>query len=142
MPAMTLPKGSILKVATFALPNTKFALTEHNRAQVNVTFERIEGETDRMANGRLRKWFVADKHSWDTSWDMVPHNSTYTLDGGYGGQEIEAFHLANPGEFYLYVRKPDGTEEQFLVVVSNFSRGVQKRGIYEFWNITITFEEV
>lgn len=141
MPAITLPKGSILKVATFAVPATKFSLTEHNRSEVNVNFERIE-ESDRMANGRLRKWFVADKRSWDVSWDMVPHSATYTVDGGLGGEEIENFHLANPGEFYLYVRKPNATEEQVLVAVSNYSRGVQKRGLYEFWNLSITLEEI
>lgn len=139
--ASVLPKGSILKFATYLAPNTKFELTEENRSEVTVDIERIE-DGDRMANGRMRKWFVADKHTWSVSWDMTAHSSVHTVDGKWGGSDMENFYLNNPGEFYLYVRKPDGTDEQFLVTFEDFSRRIQKRGVYEFWSISMTLEEV
>lgn len=138
---MILPKGSIIKVASFSTPATKNALTEHNRSELSVNFERI-GKTERMANARKRGWFVADKRSWDVSWEMVPHTSAYTVDGFWGGEDISDFYKNTPTEFWLYVRLPDGTEEQVLVSFNSFSAKVQKRGKYEFWSISATIEEV
>ena len=142
MAAMVMPKGSIIKVATTAAPTTKFALTEHNRNEFTMDVERIE-RSQRMHNGRMRKWFIADKRSWNVSWDLVPHNAANTLDGFWGGQDIETWFLAHPDEFYLWIRKPDGTEEQVLVMFRDgINKSVQKRGAHELWNISITVEEV
>ena len=138
---MILPKGAILKVATTAAPGTKTSLSEHNRSEVSVSYERIE-KSSRMANARRRKWHIANKRKWSMSWDMLPHSSTYTVDGAMGGEEMEDWHDATNSDFWLYVREPDGTEEQVLVTIDAFSKSVQKRGIYEFWNISLTLEEV
>jgi hypothetical protein len=143
MPAMVLPKGSIVKVATTAAPSTKFALTEHNRSELSVDVERIE-RSQRMANGRMRKWHIADKRTYNISWELVPHSSTYTLDGFWGGQDMQTFFNNNLGEFYLYVRTPTGTEEQVLVTFNGgLNSSVQKRGAsYEMWNVSMVLEEV
>jgi hypothetical protein len=138
---MILPKGSILKVATTALPAAKTAFSEHNRSEVSVSYERIE-KSSRMANARRRKWFIANKRTWSMSWDMLPHSSTYTVDGAMGGEQMETWHDSTNGDFWLYVREPDGSEEQVLVTIESFSKSVQKRGLYEFWNISLSLEEV
>lgn len=141
MPAQVLPKGSIIKFATVAAPATKLDLTEENRSELSVEVERI-GDSGRMVNGRMRKWFVADKRTWSVSWDLVPHSSAFTVDGKMGGQDIRNFYDSTPGEFYLYVRGPNGADEQVLVTFASFSSGVNKRGLYEFWTISLSVEEV
>jgi len=49
-------------------------LSDHNRSQINITNERIE-QRQRMANGTMRSFFIADKLSVDTSWSMLPSRS-------------------------------------------------------------------
>lgn len=140
MPAVPLPKGSILSLG-LASTGPWNRLTEHNRAALQVDTERIE-KSSRMANGTMRKWFIADKITLTTSWDMVPHDSTFTVDGYWGGSDIEAFYRANTGDFWAQVRLPDGSTKEYRVVFKNFDKSVQKRGRYEFWNISLALEEV
>jgi hypothetical protein len=49
-------------------------LSDHNRSQIGMTNERIE-QRQRMANGTMRSFFIADKLSIDTSWSMLPSRS-------------------------------------------------------------------
>jgi hypothetical protein len=146
MPAMILPKGSIMSWTLTHDPLNPNAtvwndISEHNRSELQVSVERIE-KTHRTANGGLRKWWTADKKTWSTSWDMLPHSATFTVDGKWGGSEIESFYTANPGAFWLSITKPDATRGIYRVVFKDFGKGVQKRGRYEFWNIDVSLEEV
>ena len=138
---MLLPKGSIISVADSDSPGTKLELSEHNRGPLSVSVERIE-QKQRMANGRMRSWYVTDKKTWSTSWEMLPHDSNKTVDQKMGAEEMEEFYYAQPGEFLLFVRTPDGTLTQYSVMFSEFSKTVSKRGIYEFWDIDMTLEQV
>lgn len=142
---MILPKGSIMSWASLAEyaedPKVWHAVSEHNRSELNVSVERIE-KSHRLANGTLRKWHVADKRTFGTSWDMLPHNFAYTVDGNWGGEEIEEFYNDTPGDFYLSIMTPDGVGSEYHVVFKDFSKSVQKRGLYEFWTIDISLEEV
>lgn len=130
-------------------------VTDHNRAALATGVERIETK-QRMADGTLRRYVVAKKRTWSTSWTFLPKNtsdvvvgtSTYpgTVDGGMGGADIEAFHDANDGEFYMRLMGADGNETlaPLLVMISDFNRDVTKRspGGIEFWELSITLEEV
>ena len=49
-------------------------LSDHNRSQIGITNERIE-QRQRMANGTMRSFFIADKLTIDTSWTMLPSRS-------------------------------------------------------------------
>lgn len=138
---MLLPKGSIMAFADLATPDTKLELTEHNRKPLSVSLERIE-KKQRMANGRMRSWWVNDKRTWSTSWNELPHDTAKTVDGKMGAQAIENFYNTHRGEFILYIRLPDGTSEEKRVMFSEFSKSVSKRGIYEFWEIDLSVEEI
>jgi hypothetical protein len=46
-------------------------LSDHNRSPIDVTTERIE-QRQRMANGTMRSYHIADKLQISTSWDMLP----------------------------------------------------------------------
>ena len=49
-------------------------LSDHNRAEISMSNERIE-QRQRMANGTMRSFFIADKISINTSWSMLPSRS-------------------------------------------------------------------
>lgn len=140
MPTMTMPKGSIMlwgSAENTALTKT----TEHNRSPLEVSWESID-TSERMIDGTLRRWLVTRKRTWTTSWEMVPHTSARTVDGGMGGEDMESFYLSKPAEFSMEIRKPDGETERVLVMFASFDKSVEKRGAYEFWNISVSIEEV
>ena len=85
MAFITLPVGSLIYL------NTTLKLSEHNRQPVSIQHNRIEKQ-QRMANGTLRKFFIADKKSINVSWNMLPSFSTFTVDGGYGAMDLKAFY--------------------------------------------------
>lgn len=121
-------------------------ITDHNRQPLSVSVERIE-KKKRMVNGTLRRYTVAKKRTWSTSWDMLPSKNGVsggfsTADGGYAAEDIEAFHNSNNGAFQMQLRRGDGTVETVTVMISDFSKDIAKRGVVDFWNVSITLEEV
>lgn len=69
-------------------------LTDHNRGPVQESYEQIE-KSNRTANGTLRKYVVASKKSWSSSWSMIPGFSSQTVDGYMGAHEMQSFYLSN-----------------------------------------------
>lgn len=116
-------------------------VTDHNRSELSVSVERIEN-SKRMANGRMRKYVIADKHSFSVSWNDLPDRKEWTVDGFWGGKEIEAFYKANAGEFELKVTNGDGRVETFAVVFKEFDKKINKRDVYDLWDVSIQMEEV
>lgn len=121
-------------------------ITDHNRSPLDISYERIENK-QRMANGALRRYVVAKKRTYSVSWDMLPSsNDTLkglkTVDGGWAGKDIESFHYATDEEFLMQLRGGDGQQEEVVVMISDFSKTVVKRGAVDLWNLSITLEEV
>lgn len=116
-------------------------ISDHNRSALGVNVERIENPK-RMANGTLRKYVIADKRSFTVSWEDLPHKKDYTVDGFWGGREIEGFYNNNAGQFTLKLTNGDGVVETFQVVFTNFNKDISKRGIYDFWQIQVEMEEI
>lgn len=116
-------------------------LSDHNRGELSVDNERIE-IAKRMANGSLRKYVIADKRKFSVSWSDLPNTSTNTVDGFWGGKEIETFCQANAGAVLLKLTNGDGSIENITVVISGFNHTVKKRGAYDFWDISLELEEV
>jgi hypothetical protein len=94
-----------------------------------------------MANGLMRKYVIADKRTFSTSWEGLPHAATRTVDGKWGGREIEAFYNAQAGPFNLEIVDGDATVHVYSVMFTEFSKTITRRGSYDFWNISITMEE-
>lgn len=117
------------------------SITDHNRAELEISNERIERK-DRMANGTMRKFVVADKRTFSTSWEMLPKISAQTADGFWGGQAIEDFFYATPGAFSLDIWDGDGAHKTYTVMFSDFSKSITKRGSVDLWTINVTMEEV
>ena len=98
-------------------------LTDDNRQYIDVSPERIE-KRERMINGRMRSYHVADKIKISSNWDMVPskafldvpnisstgvvtsnpYNLTQiTSDGGAAGSEMKEWYDNNVGSFWVYL---------------------------------------
>lgn len=126
------------RLITFAGNN----ITDHNRTPLGTSVERIETK-NRMANGIARKYWVADKRTFTTSWDMLPTVDTQTVDGFHGAQWIRDFYLANQGAFTLGVTNQDLSVASYSVMFTAFDYNVQKRWkTLELWSVNLTMEEV
>lgn len=102
-------------------------LTDDNRQEINLSVERIE-KRERMINGRMRSYHVADKLKLDVSWQMIPSRAfstdpadiiqatsaglfnpetdrcaIYTTDGGAAGSEMLSWHESFPGSFWVFL---------------------------------------
>jgi hypothetical protein len=136
---------------------TFLILSDHNRGPIEVKVTRIE-KRERMVNGRMRSYHIADKLSINLSWTMIPSRAfssspefnpsgyspspdQYTADGGAGGSELLNWYENNTGSFWVYLSydKPQnfssneyGRLSQYSHVVemffADFSYSVQKRG--------------
>lgn len=109
--------------------NQFLILSDDNRSPIDFTPTRIETR-ERMINGRMRSYHVADKLTLSTSWEMLPSRShfnipdfnpttgisphsgygnpnspdlQYTTDGGAGGVEILDWYENHQGPFWVYL---------------------------------------
>lgn len=149
-------------------------LTDDNRTPLDFSDERIE-KRERMINGRMRSYHIADKMKLSTSWTMIPSRShanvpsfdlatgrsphtSYTTDGGAGGADMLEWYDGHKGSFWVFLaydRKGifKGTEAPYdhlqqynqlvEMFISSFSYSVEKRGAnFDYWNVSVTLEEV
>lgn len=165
-------------------------LSDHNRSPISFSPTRIENR-QRMINGRMRSYHIADKQTISTSWTRLPSRSfadepnfdsngipdlnvqatrttpseQYTVDGGAGGAELLEWYDQNPGSFWVYLAYDNYPSlknldpandnswnpynhmnmynEVIEVFFSSFSHTVEKRGgLYDFWDISLSLEEV
>lgn len=135
--AMTFARPALITLGTNAL-------TDHNRSELGINVERIETR-NRMANGTMRKYWVADKHTFTISWSDVPKNAVQTADGKWSGTEIRDFFNSPSGRgaFQLTVTDHKGVNRFYSVVITDFSHTVKKRWVnWELWDFSLTLEEV
>lgn len=152
-------------------------VSDHNRSAIDLGYNRLE-KRERMINGRMRSYHIADKLELSISWDMLPSRAfkseanfnsggkvvhatadQYTADGGAGGVELLDWYLKHPDSFWVYLaydnyKNFNATDDQFSQLgqysqviemhISNFDYSVVKRGVgtHDFWNISISLEEV
>jgi hypothetical protein len=98
-------------------------LSDDNRSAIDISTTRIE-KRERMINGRMRSYHIADKLTISTSWEMLPSRShyfnpefgsdgkpkeiitpslQYTTDGGAGGVELLDWYENHIGSFWVYL---------------------------------------
>jgi len=149
MAALTLPVGSALFIQDAAGAWQK--LTEHNRSPISLDTQRFE-QSARMANGSLRKLFIADKKTLSTSWSMVPSYTSMTVDGGWGAEDIKSFYLSSKGQgtFNARIAYNSSRTEEFVASFTSCSFNIIKRNVKAnaadtaqlFWDVSIALEEV
>lgn len=160
--------------------NQFLILSDDNRNPLDFSPIRIE-KRERMINGRMRSYHIADKLTLSTSWTMLPSRGyaaypdfnlngrsesmykngglEYTSDGGAGGIDILDWYDNHKGSFWVFLsydkRSNFGTDTESYnhlaeysqvmeMFIADFNYSVQKRGgtNHDFWNISITLEEV
>jgi lipoprotein NlpI len=149
MAALVLPVGSALFLQDAV--GTWQKLTEHNRSPISIDTQRFE-QTSRMANGSLRKLFIADKKTLSTSWSMLPSYYTMTVDGGWGAEDIKSFYLGAKGQgsFNARIAYNSTRTEDFVASFTSCSFNLIKRNVKEkiadtaqaFWDVSISLEEI
>ena len=102
-------------------------LSDDNRSEIDFTPVRIE-KRERMINGRMRSYHIADKLQISASWDMLPSRAydtkadfdisgdadmqpsisrpkplEFTTDGGAGGVELLNWYENHKGSFWVYL---------------------------------------
>jgi hypothetical protein len=95
-------------------------LSDHNRTPISVKTLRIENR-ERMINGRMRSYHIADKLTVTVSWNNLPSRAynkkpSYdsegrpspdsipnTADGGAGGEELRSWYENNVGSFWVFL---------------------------------------
>jgi hypothetical protein len=117
------------------------SVTDHNRTPLAITYNTIENRK-RMADGTLRKQFIANKHKWATSFDQLPGYASQTVDKFMGANDLENFYLANQGAFYLELTYGDNSVEVYTVMFVDFSNSLQKRGAVDLYSVDLSLEEV
>jgi len=134
-------------------------ISDNNRSDLAVSFERIEYK-QRMINGTMRSYHVADKKNFSTSWEKLPSRKTQvteydasTRNKFAGGQEMLKWYEDHTGDFWmLLVYDVDSTVstgdikknvEKVNVFFENFSYNVVERGFdLDLWNIDLSLVEV
>ena len=95
-------------------------LSDHNRSEINISQQRIENR-QRMVNGGMRSYWIADKIEISTSWERLPSRPfdsavtfnengkvnpgyiSYTADGAAGGMDMLNWYESHPGPFYVFL---------------------------------------
>jgi hypothetical protein len=109
-------------------PNRQFLiLSDDNRSEIDFRPVRIE-KRERMINGRMRSYHIADKLDISVSWNMLPSRAydsfadfdangkanmqptisrpnplEFTTDGGAGGVELLDWYENHKGSFWVYL---------------------------------------
>ena len=160
--------GSDLTGASLDEQNTFLILSDHNRSELSFSQDRIQ-QKQRMINGNMRSYNIADKINLSTSWQNLPSKayatnpsfdesgltdlkgttSEFTVDGGAGGLELLEWYDNHKGPFWVFLaydRYDNNTKYNQIIQMyfKDFNYSITKRGssTHDFWNINITLEEV
>jgi hypothetical protein len=129
-------------------------LTDHNRDPIGISTEIIETQA-RMANGKMRKYIVAQKKTISVSWSYVPSKTSETVDKNYSAAWLESFYKSNVGSpIYLkvvtseldssgnFVTAQNGSEV-YTVFMEKFSKSIINRTkVSDYVSMSIDFTEV
>jgi len=143
---------------------TWYKLSDHNRQPLGLTYTLIE-QTDRMANGTLRKYIVAKKFVIKIEWKDFPTLDSNVVDyntGGQGAAWMKAFYEGNSfNPIYVklmyalegstqnglptgsYLDSANTTGDIKSAYMTTFTYDVTKRRAgYDYVNLTIEFTEI
>jgi hypothetical protein len=137
-------------------------LTDHNREPIDISTQIIETQA-RMANGRMKKYVVAQKNTITVSWTYVPSRTSETVDQNYSAAWLESFYKSNAGiPIHLKIVSseldpdaaigslPSGTfataqygSKVYNVFMNNFSKNIINRTkLSDYVDMSIEFTEI
>jgi hypothetical protein len=124
-------------------------LSDHNRQPMSISQQRIESR-QRMVNGTMRSYHIADKITISTSWNNLPSRSfsrnvifnssgvaqmsgndlENTVDGGAGGVELLDWYENHSGPFYVFLGYDKYNSDSLKVSGSVTDASFQHLSIY------------
>lgn len=144
-----IPLGSEVNGEPSEEPGNFIILSDHNREPISVSFERLESR-ERMINGRMRSYHIADKQSISVSWTSLPSRAyptrpnfdaatgsvqealkglEYTVDSGAGGVELLDWYKNHSGSFYVFLSYDNhanfGTDEASYNNLNKYSEIIE-----------------
>ena len=131
---------------------TFIILSDHNRGPIDASYKRIETR-QRMVNGRMRSYHIADKKTLRVSWDNLPSRSyssspefvtttglptvgsrtEYTADGGAGGADIKRWYDEHVGSFYVLLAYDNYADLEDYQELSKYNRLSQYTEVLEMY---------
>lgn len=160
--------GTISEDVRIPIGNEKedfIILSDHNRAEMSIAQQRIENR-QRMVNGTMRAYHIADKISLSCSWTRLPSRSysrnvnfdvygqptlsgatEYTVDGGAGGVELLDWYESHQNPFYVYLGYDKYNNNSFKVAGNVTDKSFNYLSIYNdvrlmyFANFDYTIEK-
>jgi hypothetical protein len=151
-----------IQVSMTGTAGTWQKITDHNRESIEIKTELLQREA-RMANGKTRKYVIAQKNVISTSWKFVPSKQSECVDGNYGAAWLESFYKSNAGiPIYLKVVSseldpdpvlgmlPSGTfataqtgSKIYNVYITDFSKTIINRTkVSDYVDMSIEFTEI
>jgi hypothetical protein len=93
-------------------PTTFLILSDHNRSSIDISPKRID-QRQRMINGRMRSFHIADKINISISWDTLPSrryagDPDFDLDTGIPTNPAFANYLNDPNTYQEFQYTVDG----------------------------------
>ena len=134
---------------------TPLILSDASRAPIQIDNERIE-QRERMASGRMRSKYIADKHSFQLSWSYLPSRSVVgsnnvVADGYASASDLKNFYDAVTGEFNMKIYADNGSGgtlnltgmyDQYQVFFESFSSTIIKRGKdFDIFTVDVSLDE-
>lgn len=143
-------------------------VTDHDRSSINMAPQRLESR-NRMLSGTSRSYWTADKWRYSASWTMLPSRiasepvvfdrltgqrvsggCSYVVDDASAALDLIDWYNAHPHPFYMYLSYDLGSlsdtlgtyADERLVYFESFGADLKKRGIYDFYDIEMSVEEV
>ena len=155
---MTLIIPSIIKLqangktasefSTSTPTNGQLTLSDHSRSPLGVSYEIIQN-TQRMADGTMRKSVIAKKRSFECSWEMLPTTSTMIVDANADAAKMKAYYelyCFSPLTLTLRYKRNNAetpVDETYQVYWTQFNFDVIKRyKNFDYWNISSEFTEI
>lgn len=145
---LVLPVGSAIYLGNASGGGLE-AISEHNRAPITISLQGVEKQ-QRMASGQLRRFYIAKSRTVSLSWSMLPSTSSMTVDGKWGATQIRDLYLASNGHMTIQIKYNNTDSDLFNVFANDASFDLVRRNVkdtvssspQEFWNVSLTLEEV
>ena len=136
--------------------------------KLNYVYERQQGETEvsfvfdvgvgSLLGGSTNYQVVAtiDFNNVVTNWLNSMPTSEFTADGGAGGADLLQWYRNTHGPFWVYLsydnypnfegntdvwNQFNKYSDRYMMYFTSFNYSVEKRGLYDMWNVSVSLEE-
>ena len=146
-------------------------VSDHNRAPISISKQRMENRlrmingnmrsyhtadkiTISTSWNLLPSRAFADQKVFENGEYITKDDCYYTADHGAGGVDLLQWYDNTPGAFWVYLSYDNYSSygndffnhikdygERYMMFFSEFSYSIEKRGLYDMWNVSVGLEE-